>query len=1758
MRGASEHEPGVENICPQGVPLYHFANNEAHNNGKYGLRIFSGISPHTGKGLPGFQPKAVDSCGAVSADNPYALAQFKGQFSWRNTENGISLGAVAAVQIRDALLVDNCMRGIEFISASAVSEEPEGDTKILGPWGTTGVFNSIIIGHQWSCPACDRSLLPIMPDPVLSDDTTFGMRPLSLGTRHQVWGRPMRIGISLPPWSFMSVHGVTFVNYDRDCMLALGGSTGVIPPCRSCYNDFGKGGYEVQLKNMSFVESDKRAYFRWFDEMLLHDLDGTFTEGPAGQHVVHTPLVWNSDVFPDCYFDVRYGGSVCKPSMNFVRVGMSPPDNLMKVTMSKSQSKMVYRPGGMWVLADDHVYLQDKWRPAGSFNLVQMAVDTDELHPMPIGDADTDYFINWDASSCYWLDAKKRVMRLTFKFTSRWDGAYVSKTTDAVISADGSNLTFVDAANASQIEPQLEMHVVWYRCAVLPHKCVGKGIQYADEFTHGKSLLDRLPTDTTSSINSGKGFEVTGGIEISHAFGLSLQGGGFDASSFRYFLPTNRRFQFVMSVSMHLESSFYQTEFANFAFSGIHIGQGLAQGEWLEIESTTVEAYPKHPFGFRPLHALPVRAELTFDNETSTSEWGGGSTYFADRGMTGNYWPPSPPPQPSNGGRRLTVPSHRRELTASSVTVNRTQGNIVMHFEGKPKCFSDRPYDPCFAAIGEVSYIYAPPPSPPPPSPPKPPPPPPPSPPSPLPPHAPLAFAALMDVGVNYASLGNLTATAMTAAVSNQSLYLASAEQRDSAIVQAETLVRGSVTLSLTGNVGSSVYQEQVRMLAEARICRGLPPASCSITITSSGRRLGELSGGTLQFTVTRSITPLTSTGSIFPSACLSAAAPVASCASTFLESIGNDALAAIPSCSGCSLSSAPVSEVAISARLTGLGKALPSVSSASNALKAAVATDLSLSASAVTAQEVDLIQPPSPPPSTPPQPNNPPMPPLAPPTSPALPPTPEGISVPYTEGCDPDCVGGCARYLWSNMWTWHGQGKALGARDNDALFTWPSFKSNVTIQRCRTVELDVNLNVQLFSIVVWGTLVIRDRGPSTHVRLRAICITVKPGGKIIAGSPTVPFSGSLEFLLYGDEMTTAPQCEDKGLGKRINVGKGNHPSPTRHGGEGTLELYGAHPNVMHSKLRNTVSAGATEIIVIGMVDWKINDQIAIATTDLHGREGETRTITGVSYTPNGGLTSGGFDTRITLSAALSCEHIAITETHGSQVFDMRAEVGLLYRPVPTPDGSHAPSIRISGADSTAYNFRFRTAAYTNFGQQTKIFPGATAILRGVSIEKSGGINQLLAGIKCAGACDVRSSIIRTQWLETSPGALGIVHTGGGVGHYEDLVFYRNWVSMTLRGRALVRNTATFEHMPVQAFKAVNYLFETHEPNTSPAIAVMDYGFGITMVNNSVAVGSGPSSSNYGQQGACYAHVVDVEENGVPVKGGKANVNVFSGSHTNGAAINSCHSAYYGVLFKGANIVGEANWMAYPTDPTLSYTDLVIWNVNVYAITGYTESDDWTISRVAIINAKAGLWWATAGSEFDSGNLTIPTKRQRLVIRDSTFVGRSSVASPIQGLIVGIYLPYHGGGGLGPAPLACAPTVGGPPMEGFYGPTRHMGSNPSLGSQTRIEGVTFVRYFDKLMGRATVLHTHHASERTPKPIPGAMQSADAVAPLYFSGISIDADSRANLAHLPAPHRDWSTRPRPSNRCHCLPAALSGLWFALACRSPRAQVYRDGL
>ena len=106
--------------------------------------------------------------------------------------------------------------------------------------------------------------------------------------------------------------------------------------------------------------------------------------------------------FPDCYQDVRYGGTVCKPGYHIVQAGFLPPDPLMVII----GMRMSYRDeGGIFVREDDHTYLRNKWRPEGAFNLIEMDIATDEIRPVIVGDSDPDYFGSWEESIGRWTGA---------------------------------------------------------------------------------------------------------------------------------------------------------------------------------------------------------------------------------------------------------------------------------------------------------------------------------------------------------------------------------------------------------------------------------------------------------------------------------------------------------------------------------------------------------------------------------------------------------------------------------------------------------------------------------------------------------------------------------------------------------------------------------------------------------------------------------------------------------------------------------------------------------------------------------------------------------------------------------------------------------------------------------------------------------------------------------------------------------------------------------------------------------------------------------------------------------------------------------------------------------------------------------------------------------------------------------------------------------------------------------------------------------
>ena len=113
--------------------------------------------------MPGFYPKEACSCCEVSEKNQFKIARFRRQYSWRNGKNGITIGSVAAVQIIDAVVADNNMRGVEMTGADGVVASLNTLTKLRGPWGVNKLIGVKFIGHPLSCPVCSHSWRPYFP-----------------------------------------------------------------------------------------------------------------------------------------------------------------------------------------------------------------------------------------------------------------------------------------------------------------------------------------------------------------------------------------------------------------------------------------------------------------------------------------------------------------------------------------------------------------------------------------------------------------------------------------------------------------------------------------------------------------------------------------------------------------------------------------------------------------------------------------------------------------------------------------------------------------------------------------------------------------------------------------------------------------------------------------------------------------------------------------------------------------------------------------------------------------------------------------------------------------------------------------------------------------------------------------------------------------------------------------------------------------------------------------------------------------------------------------------------------------------------------------------------------------------------------------------------------------------------------------------------------------------------------------------------------
>ena len=211
---------------------------------------------------------------------------------------------------------------------------------------------------------------------------------------------------------------------------------------------------------------------------------------------------------------------------------------------------------------------------------------------------------------------------------------------------------------------------------------------------------------------------------------------------------------------------------------------------------------------------------------------------------------------------------------------------------------------------------------------------------------------------------------------------------------------------------------------------------------------------------------------------------------------------------------------------------------------------------------------------------------------------------------------------------------------------TWPAGKvpaagDQVTIERGKEVILDVS-PPRLNGLSIDGKLSFSDKA---DLELTTEWIMVH--GELAVGTEARPFTHKATITLTDN----VKDEQMMGMGDRGIMLSG-----------GTLNLHGNRTNAW-TKLSKTAAAGATSIEVLNAAQWKVGDEIVLASTDYDARQAERHTISAIS------------GNKITLDKPLAYMHF------GEITFgvDERGEVGLLTRNIKVQASSDAEQTFFGG-----------------------------------------------------------------------------------------------------------------------------------------------------------------------------------------------------------------------------------------------------------------------------------------------------------------------------------------------------------------------------------------------------------------------------------------------------------------------------------------------
>jgi hypothetical protein len=280
------------------------------------------------------------------------------------------------------------------------------------------------------------------------------------------------------------------------------------------------------------------------------------------------------------------------------------------------------------------------------------------------------------------------------------------------------------------------------------------------------------------------------------------------------------------------------------------------------------------------------------------------------------------------------------------------------------------------------------------------------------------------------------------------------------------------------------------------------------------------------------------------------------------------------------------------------------------------------------------------------------------------------------TEVDCPDCM------LWSNPETWGGMKPGVG--------------EEVLITSDMRILLDEN-TPELGGLNIEGLLVF-DRQDLT---LTSEWIIV--AGELKIGSESSPFEAQANIILNDID----PDENMMGMGTRGIVVMG-----------GLLNIHGATPEILWTKINEHAEAGATQIELNENTSWKVGDEIVVAPTDYYEAAGVSISqklgiadINGTSVTLDAGLNAfrWGLLQYATLDGlsldptGLIDPPIADTDsTNTPLILDERAAVGNLTR-----------NIVIQAPDDELWRNQ-------GFGVHIMIMPGGQAFVDGVEIRRGG------------------------------------------------------------------------------------------------------------------------------------------------------------------------------------------------------------------------------------------------------------------------------------------------------------------------------------------------------------------------------------------------------------------------------------------------------